>query len=216
MVQVLAFENNKLKNITSPFPGSEQGWRVTLNPENTDGIQYDISQEENKKYPSFISLSRTFSKDCHGTIEQGEIRRCLINNKAAANNSPARINVGTIVENKCVPTSVCAKIRDNDFVMKLSTFDYNTFRQKIKPFPGDSSGWTVYFNPDQFSTNQLPPYGNGIEYEVQQALQDKSKFNGVLMNSTFSNGCHSTISKGSLKNCTVTNFLFAPPQVTPK
>ena len=208
LVNVLAFENNKLKNITSSFPGDDQGWRVSLKPPNIGGIQYEVSQEDNGVYPGFVSLSTAFSENCHGIIEQGEIRRCIINNEARANNMPAGINVSTIIENSCEPQSMCADIRDEDFMMKISTFEYNTFRQKIKPFPGDSSGWIVYFDPDQFSGNQMPPYGTGIQYKVQQTVQDKSKFNGILMNTTLSDECRSTISKGSLKNCTCHKFLI--------
>ncbi len=207
VVNIFTFEGNKLRNETDPIPGDSQGWGIQLFPSKTEGIQYDVSQERTLRYHRLISINTTFSDNCHGTIEQKEIRTCVISNYIMANNMPGLLKVETNITNNCEPRTICDGIRDEDFLIKIFTFEDNVLSENVEPFHGDSQGWTVYFSPQEFFAGQLPPYGNGIEYEVQQEVQRKSTFEGILMKTTYSQDCRSTISQGSLKTCKITNFL---------
>jgi hypothetical protein len=211
-VRIFTFEGNQLRNETLPssIPSNSRGWSVDLFPPRTEGLQYHVVQDNRADYPNAILVNTTFSEDCHGIIEQKETKKCMITNNVTANNMPAMIRVFTKVENHCQPKLPCLSIKDEDFMATISTFEYNTMRQKVKPFPGNSHGWTVHLFPDRLSVTQLPPYGKGIEYKVQQNIEDESKFEGVSTNTTYSANCSSTIDLGSIKDCTITNYLSGP------
>ena len=183
------------------IPQSIQGWAVYLFPE-SDGLQYFVSQATNTELSQLISLNTTFSEECRGLIKPGDVRHCKIINELNGNNIPARLKVITKVENNCNPKSDCTHIDSGDFMAKIVVFEQNAMRQKVKPFPGDKDGWTVYFLPEQLPGTQWPPYGEGIQYKVEQ---ETSPIEGLIANTTYSHDCRSVIDKGFLKNCTITN-----------
>jgi hypothetical protein len=207
LLNVSTFEDNALKYEIPLLPGNDQGWTVNLFPDK-DGMQYDVSQENNIELADLISLNTNFSDDCHGIIEQGEVRKCIINNEIIGNNVPAKLTIITEVENKCLPANQCTQIREDDFLTTISVFEHNSLSQRINDIPGDNQGWIVYLLPERFSATQWPPQGEGIQFKVEQKVGDVSGFEGIITNSTYSQDCRSIIDRGESKYCTVTNSLF--------
>jgi hypothetical protein len=123
---------------------------------------------------------------------------------------PGKLIVKTIVDNNCQPRSFCDNIRDKDFFVKIFTFENNTLFEELDPIPGDRQGWTVTFYIPQSLDSQSPPYGNGVKYSVQNEVQNASKFERILVNTTYSQDCRGTIEFGTSPTCTVTNLLLGP------
>ena len=104
-------------------------------------------------------------------------------------------------------TTFCENIQDNDFFVKIFTFEDNALKEKTKTFSGNENGRTIYLYPSQFPISQMPPYGEGIDYEVHQEQISLTRIGGVDLRTTYLGDCESKLSQNTTKSCIITNFL---------
>ena len=206
LVKILTFENNQLKQKVDSFRGDEKGWVVSLFSPKESGLQYEVSLEPNRTMRG-MGLKTVKLGDCHGVLEQGDSKECTIVNHLEANNLPFKLKVYTKVENACKTPSFCENIQDSDFLVKILTFENNAVKQKLPNFPGSDKGRTVYLYPSQLPPGQMPPYSEGIEYDVKQESPKVIGESEVTLRTVYYGDCESLILQNSSKTCTVTNFL---------